>query len=572
MFDFDQLDVPRVDGDTRHGTTLPCNSVDDVAAKDIAAGKSCRMKIGDVAADELLGSLLRMHQNSQYLFYLSANEVSKDRQLQNTEVSNSLEKPQDGKMSGGYESAQNQQEPEQQAGEDKEPPNVGEVLALSPELLAAEIASQQSVGEALDSSQEEGTETQPGVGHGATFEEKEKQKEQIIQEMNAELEAEKQLQLQGLVSGSVEAREQARKQRWLEGADGGEDSADEALGVLSSLGRSMSTWASVAYIGLSISMSSDPMVAGRQIASLCRSKGGIYVKAAQTASSMDYAFPKEVLEEFQALQDSADAQQWSEIEHRVAKHTPGGISTIYDSFSEEPINAASMAQVHVATRKNGQKVAVKILRRSLAQTFDRDVSDYLGLLGMYEAATGTPVKWMMEWAMEELKKELDFRWEADLQEECERFVKSKHELQRVAVPALHAELCSKRLLVMEFIDGCKITKAPEHFPDWDYGRDVPAIHEALETWHAMQLFLTGCLVAVADHTVVAVQVRPSLSSSNIFLVKASFMETLILAMFWYAGAHTQFQAKAPFRWWSLIMGGTTAWMMRLANSMRRYGA
>lgn len=129
-----------------------------------------------------------------------------------------------------------------------------------------------------------------------------------------------------------------------------------------------------------------------------------------------------------------------------------------------------------------------------------------------------------------------------------------------------------------------------------------------ETWHAMQLFLTGCLVAVADHTVVAVQVRPSLSSSNIFLVKASFMETLILAMFWYAGAHTQFQAKAPFRpakcskpkgvrqtcescdsqgfaavrlctafplgprWWSLIMGGTTAWMMRLANSMRRYGA
>ena len=71
---------------------------------------------------------------------------------------------------------------------------------------------------------------------------------------------------------------------------------------------------------------------------------------------------------------------------------------------------------------------------------------------------------------------------------------------------------------MEYIDGCKITKAPEHFDDWDYGRDVPAVHEALaswitnlkcwlyvcryvglsicrlskETWHAMQLFLTGC--------------------------------------------------------------------------------
>ncbi|OLP81246.1 putative serine/threonine-protein kinase abkB [Symbiodinium microadriaticum] len=45
---------------------------------------------------------------------------------------------------------------------------------------------------------------------------------------------------------------------------------------------------------------------------------------------------------------------------------------------------------------------------------------------------------------------------------------------------------------MEFIDGCKIINAPTFFDDWDYARDVPALHAALETWHAMQLFLTGC--------------------------------------------------------------------------------
>ena len=69
---------------------------------------------------------------------------------------------------------------------------------------------------------------------------------------------------------------------------------------------------------------------------------------------------------------------------------------------------------------------------------------------------------------------------------------------------------------MEFIDGCKIINAPTFFDDWDYARDVPALHAALapwpccvglpaawaqrsrktddpfeETWHAMQLFLTG---------------------------------------------------------------------------------
>ncbi|CAJ1405185.1 unnamed protein product [Effrenium voratum] len=296
--------------------------------------------------------------------------------------------------------------------------------------------------------------------------------------------------LRGIITGSPGAREEARKQRWVVEEDA--DSGDEALGVLSSLGRSMSTWASVVAIGFSFTMSSNPMEAGRQIANMCRRQGGIYVKAAQTASSMEFAFPHEVLEEFQSLQDSADPQSWSEVESRVRKHTPGGIDAMYESFSEEPINAASIAQVHVATRKTGEKVAAKILRRNIAASFDRDVKDYLGLLGMYESATGTPVKWMMEWAMEELKKELDFRWEADLQEECQRFVDSKKELRgRLAVPILHAELCSRRLLVMEYIDGCKLIKAPEHFDDWDYARDVPAIHEALETWHAMQLFLTG---------------------------------------------------------------------------------
>ena len=35
---------------------------------------------------------------------------------------------------------------------------------------------------------------------------------------------------------------------------------------------------------------------------------------------------------------------------------------------------------------------------------------------------------------------------------------------------------------MEFIDGCKIINAPTFFDDWDYARDVPALHAALAPW------------------------------------------------------------------------------------------
>ncbi|CAE7873557.1 abkB [Symbiodinium microadriaticum] len=427
------------------------------ASDDAAAGHHCRKALGDSAADELLGRLMRNHMEDEYRMYLHTSKCESSKETDDF-IQDSIDRDQ-GKSPDGRSAEAGQ--PEAEAAED-------------PSQIATDVPERDVTDIAEDGKEaEEDSETAKQA------------------EAAKEAEGVRKAKLEAIVSGHLEVREQASRERWK--IEEEEDSGDEALGVLSSLGRSMSTWASVAMIGFSFTMSSDPTVAGRQIANLCRRKGGIYVKAAQTASSMDYAFPKEVLEEFQSLQDSADAQSWGEISERVEKHTPGGIDMVYESFSEDPVNAASIAQVHVAQRKTGDKVAVKILRRSTAQTFDHDVGDYLGLLGMYESTTGIPVKWMMEWAMEELKKELDFRIEADLHEKCQKFIGSQDELRgRLSVPVLHSELCSRRLLVMEFIDGCKIINAPTFFDDWDYARDVPALHAALETWHAMQLFLTGC--------------------------------------------------------------------------------
>ena len=91
----------------------------------------------------------------------------------------------------------------------------------------------------------------------------------------------------------------------------------------------------------------------------------------------------QVLEEFQSLQDSADAQTWGEIATRVEKHTPGGISEVYESFSEDPINAASIAQVHLGTRKTGDKVAVKTL--GVGFCLCKSFADSAAVLGMYWA-------------------------------------------------------------------------------------------------------------------------------------------------------------------------------------------
>ena len=391
MFDFDDLE----------GTS---------AVQDAAVGRACRAQLGD-AADELLGRLLRLQDASQYAVYVDKTSAELKMHAHPSELETSqrdLEPPaedlcreEDPSISSpNVESvALNQVLPAEEvhqgyaqrdlrenvangklyaevpSSEAEKAEQVAEKATQEADSEAAK-STQEAYGESRESKQEADSEAAEAAQEAASqapeaVQEADSEAERVAQEADckaskaADLEAAKAAQeaaskaaLQELVLGTPEARSLGKKQRWDSTE---EDSGDEALGMLSSLGRSMSTWASVAYIGLSFTMSSDPMVAGRQIANLCRSKGGIYVKAAQTASSMEYAFPKEVLEEFQSLQDSADPQTWQEIATRVSKHTPGGIERMYDSFEKQPINAASIAQVHVATRKTGEKVAVKLL-------------------------------------------------------------------------------------------------------------------------------------------------------------------------------------------------------------------
>merc|ERR1719215_2091619 len=112
-------------------------------------------------------------------------------------------------------------------------------------------------------------------------------------------------------------------------------------------------------------------------------------------------------------------------------------------------------------------------------------------MSMYETVTRIPVMWMMEWMLDEMKKEIDFRYEADMHEEASRQVRQMPDRKHIAIPELHAELCSKRMLVMECVEGCSILKLPEVFPDFDQKRDVPVLLEAVETFLGKQVLHFG---------------------------------------------------------------------------------
>lgn len=90
---------------------------------------------------------------------------------------------------------------------------------------------------------------------------------------------------------------------------------------------------------------------------------------------MNYLLPAEWTTTFIPLQDKCPVSSFESIEEMFRKDTGSELWDYFSEFSTEPIGAASLAQVHLATiKETGQKVAVKVQHPSLQQWAKLDMS------------------------------------------------------------------------------------------------------------------------------------------------------------------------------------------------------
>jgi ubiquinone biosynthesis protein len=188
------------------------------------------------------------------------------------------------------------------------------------------------------------------------------------------------------------------------------------------------------------------------------SLGPTFVKLGQLLATRADLLPPEHIEDLNRLQDDVEPVPFDAIRAVVEAELDARLSNVFDRFDEEPIASASLGQVHHAVMRDGREVAVKVQRPGIRATIDRDLEVLEGVAGMLDDHTEAGERYHFRDIVAEfersLVRELDYRREAVSLDELRR---NLADFERLTVPGTVPGLSTQRVLVMEHVDGRKVT-------------------------------------------------------------------------------------------------------------------
>ena len=187
--------------------------------------------------------------------------------------------------------------------------------------------------------------------------------------------------------------------------------------------------------------------------------GPTFVKLGQLMGTRPDIVGVELADELKKLQTEAPADPPEVIRHIVEQELGQSISDLFQEFDDKPIASASIGQVHLARLISGESVVVKVQHAGIQATVLKDIDVLSGLAQLAEKlpefALYRPVATAAEF-QRTLRRELDFgREERNLQHFFDHFADD----DRVHVPQVYSDLCTSKVLTMEYVDGIKLSES-----------------------------------------------------------------------------------------------------------------
>ena len=185
--------------------------------------------------------------------------------------------------------------------------------------------------------------------------------------------------------------------------------------------------------------------------------GPAYIKLGQLLSVRPDVLPQPYINEFSKLQDEVPPAQFEEVKPVIEQELGKPISEVFGSFDKDAVTGASLGQVYRAVYK-GEQVVVKINRPRIRERIEVDTRVLLRLvpiIGRFiDKSLQFTAKSVIDQFSDTIKEEMDYRKEAQSLLTIQKNLKSEKD---VLIPKIYPEISSEKLLVLEYIDGIKIT-------------------------------------------------------------------------------------------------------------------
>jgi len=195
----------------------------------------------------------------------------------------------------------------------------------------------------------------------------------------------------------------------------------------------------------------------RECAELLAALGPAFIKAGQALSTRPDIVPPVLLDELAQLQDQLPGFDSRLAMACIVEDLGQPIEAVYDQLDREPISAASLGQVHKGVLKGGQRVAVKVQRPGLREQITLDlyiVRNIAAWLNRNVRLIRSDLVALIDELGRRVFEEMDYINEGG---NADKFRKLHAHNPRIAVPAIHWQATSRRVLTMEWIDGTKLT-------------------------------------------------------------------------------------------------------------------
>ncbi|WP_022826066.1 ABC1 kinase family protein [Hymenobacter norwichensis] len=190
--------------------------------------------------------------------------------------------------------------------------------------------------------------------------------------------------------------------------------------------------------------------------------GPTFIKLAQAMSNRADLLPQPLIDEFEKLQSNVPPFDVQEAKAIIEREMGCPIDEVFSEFDDVPLGSASIGQVHRARLLSGEEVVVKVQRPDVQEKVRSDLAllhELVRLTANFLRKQGLSNPQDVVDAFERsMTKELDYTSEA---RSMEQFRTLYANYETFYIPKPYRELSTARILVIEFVSGCKITDKPQ---------------------------------------------------------------------------------------------------------------